>query len=84
VVELGGGRRQASDRIDHRVGFSDMLSLGQRVERGQPLARVHAADAAAAAAALARLQQCIHIGAAALPPAPLLIARLPEQPVYMR
>ena len=36
-----------------------------------------------AAAALARLQECIRIGAAAPPPAPLLIARLPEQPVYM-
>ena len=83
VVELGGGRRRASDRIDHRVGFSEVVSLGQRVECGQPLARVHAADEAGAAAALARLQECIRIGAAAPPPAPLLIARLPEQPVYM-
>jgi thymidine phosphorylase len=83
VVELGGGRRRASDRIDHRVGFSDVVSLGQRVERGQPLARVHAADAAGAAAAVARLQACIRIGAAAPPPAPLLIARLPEHPVHI-
>jgi thymidine phosphorylase len=83
VVELGGGRRKASDRIDHRVGFSAVVSLGQRVERGQPLARVHAADAAAAAAAVARLQACIRIGDAAPPPAPLLIARLPEQPVQI-
>jgi len=83
VVELGGGRRRASDRIDHRVGFSDVVSLGQRVERGQPLARVHAVDAAGAAAAVARLQACIRIGAAAPPPAPLLIARLPEHPVHI-
>jgi thymidine phosphorylase len=83
VVELGGGRRKASDRIDHRVGFSDVVSLGQRIERGQPLARVHAADEAAASAALARLQECIRIGDSAPPPAPLLIARLPEQPVHI-
>ncbi len=78
VVELGGGRRRASDAVDHRVGFSDVVSLGQRVERGEPLARVHAADEAAAAAALARLQQCIRIGDAPPPPAPLLIARLAD------
>jgi thymidine phosphorylase len=83
VVELGGGRRKASDRIDHRVGFSDVVSLGQRIERGQPLARVHAAHAAGAAAAVARLQECIRIGDAAPLAAPLLIARLPEQPVFM-
>jgi len=83
VVELGGGRRRASDRIDHRVGFSDVVSLGQRVARGQPLARVHAADEAAAAEAVARLQECIRIGDVAPPPAPLLIARLPEQPVHI-
>jgi thymidine phosphorylase len=83
VVELGGGRRRASDRIDHRVGFSGVVSLGQRIERGQPLARVHAADAAAASAAMARLQECIRIGEGLPPPAPLLIARLPEHPVYV-
>ena len=83
VVELGGGRRQAGDRIDHRVGFSDVVSLGQRVERGQPLARVHAADAAAAAVAAARLQRCVRLGDARPAPAPLLIARLPEHPVHI-
>ncbi len=84
VVELGGGRRKASDRIDHRVGFSEIVSLGQRIERGQPLARVHAASAAAAEAAVARLQQCIRIGGAQPAPAPLLIARLPEHPVHIK
>jgi thymidine phosphorylase len=83
VVELGGGRRKASDRIDHRVGFSDVVSLGQRIERGQPLARVHAADEAGASAAVVRLQECIRIGDAVPLPAPLLIARLPEPPVHM-
>jgi thymidine phosphorylase len=83
VVELGGGRRKASDRIDHRVGFSGVVSLGQWVERGQPLARVHAAHEVDAEAAVARLQQCIRIGEAPPAPAPLLIARLPEQPVHI-
>jgi thymidine phosphorylase len=83
VVELGGGRRQASDRIDHRVGFSGVVSLGQRVAHGEPLARVHAAHATAAALAAARLQQCIDIGDAPPPQSALVIARLPEHPVYI-
>jgi len=79
VVELGGGRRMASDRIDHRVGFSAVMSIGQRVERGEPLAMVHAAGEPAAAAAVAALQRCIHIGDA--PPAamPLIIARITQE-----
>jgi thymidine phosphorylase len=51
VIGLGGGRLRASDTIDMRVGFSDFLAIGAKMQRGQPLARVHArlqADAAAA------------------------------------
>ena len=76
VVELGGGRRRASDRIDHRVGFSRLVSIGQRVERGEPLAFVHAAGAPAARQAAAWLARCIEIGAAPVAPQPVLIERI--------
>jgi thymidine phosphorylase len=49
VIELGGGRRRAADRIDHSVGFSGLIGVGQRIEAGQLIARVHAADAPSAA-----------------------------------
>jgi thymidine phosphorylase len=55
VIDLGGGRRHPSDRIDHRVGFSDLLPLGTRVERGDRIALVHAADDARAEAVAAAL-----------------------------
>lgn len=60
VIELGGGRRQAADRIDHRVGFSEVLGRGVRVRDGDPLAIVHAANetsAQEAAVALVALMQ---------------------------
>jgi thymidine phosphorylase len=78
VIELGGGRRRATEPIDHRVGFANMVSLGQQVQRGDALATVHAASAVAADAAIRRLQQCIHIDDEAPAPLPLLIARIIE------
>ena len=79
VVELGGGRRRASDRIDHRVGFSDVVSIGQQVAAGEALAIVHAAGDDAAAAAVAALQRCIQLGDAAPAARPLVIARIDEE-----
>ena len=42
VVELGGGRKKASDSINHSVGLTHVLGLGTKVDAGQPLAIVHA------------------------------------------
>ena len=54
IIELGGGRRKLGDSLDLSVGFSDILSIGTRVEAGQALATVHAAseDTASLAAEL--------------------------------
>ena len=58
VVDLGGGRRVATDTVDPAVGLSDVLPLGTRVAGGDPLLRVHAADRESARRA------CEHLGAA--------------------
>ena len=42
IVELGGGRRQSSDAIDHAVGLSEVVGMGQELDRGEPLAIIHA------------------------------------------
>lgn len=41
VVAMGGGRRRASDGIDHAVGLSRMIRLGQEAGREKPLALAH-------------------------------------------
>lgn len=55
VIDLGGGRRHPADRIDHSVGFTGLLPLGTRVNEGDPIALVHAADDASAERAVVAL-----------------------------
>jgi pyrimidine-nucleoside phosphorylase len=43
-IVLGAGRRQVTDRIDHAVGLSAIIKVGEKVESGQPLAVLHAND----------------------------------------
>ena len=76
VVELGGGRRRASDRIDHAVGLDELVGLGAAVEPGTPIARVHAADAAGFAAAEARVRAAYRVGDAPLAETPLILGRI--------
>lgn len=46
AVALGAGRRQMNDPIDHSTGYRVMAKLGDRVERGSPLAEVFGRDKA--------------------------------------
>jgi len=38
---LGGGRETKEDRIDHAVGLEFHKRIGERVEKGEPLATIH-------------------------------------------
>ncbi|MGQ0484290.1 MAG: thymidine phosphorylase [Hyphomicrobiales bacterium] len=44
VIELGGGRRAAGDRIDHAVGLTALAGKGAGVSKDLPLAMIHARD----------------------------------------
>ncbi|KMK66315.1 thymidine phosphorylase [Puniceibacterium sp. IMCC21224] len=63
VVALGGGRQVETDVINPSVGLSDLVPLGTWVEKGQPLARVHAARMDQAEAALRAVHSAITLGA---------------------
>ena len=73
VIGLGGGRTRPDDRIDHRTGFSAILPTGTRVEKGEPLALVHAADDAAAARAVAEFLASVTLTEDAPAPAPAIL-----------
>ncbi|NVK58937.1 MAG: thymidine phosphorylase [Rhodobacteraceae bacterium] len=66
VVHMGGGRTVETDMIDPAVGLSDVVRLGQRVEKGEPLARVHAAREDQAEAAAQVVTRAIALGAPAV------------------
>ena len=51
VVALGGGRTRPQDPIDHAVGITALVAVGDAVVAGQPIATVHARTATDAAAA---------------------------------
>jgi thymidine phosphorylase len=62
VVDLGGGRRKATDNIDHRVGLSDLKPLGTVLSKGDEIAIVHAANDADAKRISAELSRLYTIG----------------------
>jgi thymidine phosphorylase len=76
VIDLGGGRHKATDAVDPRVGFSQVAQIGQRVEAGDVLALVHAANADAAAQAGRRLCACIQWSDAPVPTSIAMLERL--------
>jgi thymidine phosphorylase len=62
VVRLGGGRLKETDPVDPAVGLTEVVRRGAKVERGDPLALVHARDEAAARRAVEEVQAAIRIG----------------------
>jgi len=46
VVQLGGGRSRADQKIDHAVGLDRIVKLGESVQAGEPLLYVHVQNAA--------------------------------------
>ncbi|ASP19092.1 thymidine phosphorylase [Antarctobacter heliothermus] len=76
VVDLGGGRRVETDVVDPAVGFSDVVRLGDKIAKGQPLLRVHAAREEQAAAAAQVVLQSITLGEGAPDAVPLVMERI--------
>ena len=76
VVELGGGRTRPEDTIDPAVGFTALAGLGERLGSERPIGRVHAASAAEADRAVARLRAAYRLGDETPPCGPLVAARI--------
>ncbi|HEY5693433.1 MAG TPA: thymidine phosphorylase [Gaiellaceae bacterium] len=62
AMALGAGRERKDDPVDHAVGVVCRAKYGDRVERGEILAEIHARDESAADAAEAPLVDAYEIG----------------------
>jgi pyrimidine-nucleoside phosphorylase len=62
LATLGGGREKKEDRIDHAVGLEFHKRIGDRVEKGEPLATIHYNSAAKLADAQTLIANSYEIG----------------------
>jgi thymidine phosphorylase len=76
IIELGGGRRRADDKLDLAVGFTDVVPIGAAVDRARPLAVVHAANEADAQRAILEMRAACTITPTAPPSRPLIYQTL--------
>ena len=76
ALELGAGRRTKEDTIDHAVGIRCFANRGDPVERGQPLAEIHARDEARAEQAAEQIRPLIEIADERRPSQPIVLETL--------
>jgi pyrimidine-nucleoside phosphorylase len=81
IIALGGGRTKVSDEIDPSVGVMMHVRPGAKVERGAPLATIHARDEATQAAAEEMLRRAIRVGETPPPVRPLVSHRITSRGV---
>lgn len=62
ALRLGAGRAKTEDKIDHAVGVSALVKIGERVESGSPLGVIHANDESSLAEAQGMLARAIRVG----------------------
>jgi pyrimidine-nucleoside phosphorylase len=76
ATRLGAGRERKEDTVDPGVGITLEAKTGERVERGQPLARVHFNDPARWKAQEESLASAWSIDESAPPAQPLVLERI--------
>ena len=75
VIELGGGRRVQTDRIDRSVGLEMLVRIGDEVKAGQPLMRVFAKQSAFDTVRR-MIESAITIGQEPVTPPTLIVERI--------
>ena len=76
VMELGGGRRRADDKINYAVGLSQMTAIGAPVDQHNPICVIHAADEDDAARVARLVQDAVTIGGESGPDEPIVRERI--------
>ena len=75
VVRLGGGRAVKSDVIDHRVGIETLVHIGDAIQAGETLFRIHAATEDAAEEVSNLLHKAISVSDIPVASLPIVLER---------
>ena len=78
VLVLGGGRQKTDDTIDHAVGTTDLVKIGERVRKGDHLVVLHANSEEKLAQALPYAESAITLSATPVPVPPLFYATITD------
>jgi pyrimidine-nucleoside phosphorylase len=78
AVELGAGRKTVDDKLDPAVGFTLVKKVGEQVQKGEPLVRVHHNDQAALPDVLSRLAAAYRVDEEVPTLRPLIVERLDQ------
>ncbi len=77
VIAMRGGRKLVTDRLDHSTGLEMLVRLGDRVEHGQPLARLFSTPDTREEATQ-KLLAAVRVGDTALQPTRLVLETITD------
>ena len=76
LIELGGGRKKVTDKIDPSVGFHFEKRLGEAVKKDEAIAQIYAKDAKTAEIARQMLEKAILISPEPMAKPKLILGRI--------
>jgi thymidine phosphorylase len=80
AMELGAGRKKRGEAVDHAVGVRLRAQVGDPVERGQELARLHTNHVIPSEDAVTQLLHAFEIGTEQPSPRPHVLAIVTDGP----
>ena len=69
---LGAGRQKTTDQVDHSVGISDLVKVGDFVEKDQPLCVIHAQSEATCSESTVELKKAFTVAREAVLAPPII------------
>jgi len=75
-IVLGAGRQQTTDVIDHAVGISGLVKIGDSITAGEPLVTLHANDSGKLRAAQEYIRNAFEVTEESISPNPVILDEL--------
>lgn len=76
IIEMGGGRKQLGDQLDHSCGIEFLVRIGDKIEKGQPIAKVFCNSSTKAKYACELVLASLGFGSTEIEPPKLIVESL--------